>query len=179
MALLRAVLSIESADESDVCVFGMEICWWAPSYFINDQGASVSCGLRGPLCYGVDGGSKSPDFSKWACHSGSARACEEILFSLSQYAHYFVRGIKMQNSVKGKQFGPVLFSLVVMHSDKLDWASTAVLSWYHHVFCTGVVWGVPDYRRHKQELPKLKPVCLAKVSTLAMEKSAEELKRAR
>lgn len=55
MAQLRAVSSIGSDDESGVCVFGKRIYRWARTAFISDQEVSVSCGLRGPLCYGIDG----------------------------------------------------------------------------------------------------------------------------
>lgn len=46
---------IESADESNICVFGNGICLWARTEFINDQEAPVSCGLGISLCDGVDG----------------------------------------------------------------------------------------------------------------------------
>lgn len=48
------------AHKAKVCIFGKVVCRWVHTKFIYDQGAPVSCGLRGTLCYGADGVLNSP-----------------------------------------------------------------------------------------------------------------------
>lgn len=54
VAPLQTVSGIESADGSNVCIFGEGACRRSRSECIKDHAEPVLCGLRGTLCYDVD-----------------------------------------------------------------------------------------------------------------------------
>lgn len=66
---LQTMSGIGGADESDICIFGKEVCRWAQTKLNNDQGATVSCDMRRPLCYGADSVSNLRVSSTWDGHS--------------------------------------------------------------------------------------------------------------
>lgn len=91
----------------------------------------------------------------------------------------FVRGIKMEDTVEGTRFDPVLSLLDVSLSNKLKWAFDGYLGWYHYELRTCVARSVPAYWRHQEGFSNLSPVSRAGVPAWKIRKAAEVLERAR
>lgn len=98
-----------------------------------------------------------------------------ILFPMPQRVHVFIRGIKMQDLAKETRFDSVLSLLSVWRLKKLNWAVDGCSRWYHYESRTGVVRGVPAYRRHGREFPNSNPVSRAGVTAWTMENTSEVL----
>lgn len=80
------------------------------------------------------------------------------MLALPQHVHDLVRGIKMQNLVEGTQFNLMLSLSAILRLNKLIWAIDGFLGWFHYEYRTGIMQGVPIYRRHERECLQSNPV---------------------
>lgn len=93
--------------------------------------------------------------------------------------HEFDRCIKLQDQVGTTRFGLVLSLSATRRAKGLNWKVGGCLGWYHYESWTGVVQGVPAYRRHGRKFPKSNPACGTGATTRTVEKTAKMVKGVR